>query len=195
MSALFIGIRLPVARFLRVGCLVVGVISSSAFAVPTQATGELASSRLLAAMLEAALPGTLYQEQGVQWLGGHRQITLTKAGPISVSSTAQTITVQFPVRVKFSGNINTQIFMLPVKAACHAQFTAPSAVTFELNRAQKIRVANVAVTLTVPPVMAHCEGYQIPIAALLSAVIQQQKPQWQQDIQQRINQHLAAAGV
>ena len=154
------------------------------------AVSHLATTRLLELLLNAHMPKILHQEKNIPWMGGKRSLIITKAGAAKLTSTATVINIQVPLNVVLSGNINTSMVLVQINAACTANFITPAAIALFINFNKKPLDVVAKVEVTVPPVMADCQGYQLSVQALISAVIEQQKVQWQKNIQQQITDAL-----
>ncbi len=154
-----------------------------------------AAARLLGLVLDTYVPKVLHEEKGVPWLGGTRSIKISKVGQAKLTSTNKTITVTFPLKAVLSGNVDTQVVVLQIKASCRAEFTAPAAIVLSVDFKKKPLQVNAVISVVAPPVTADCDGYQLPVQPLLQAVIEQQKPKWQNDIQQQIADGLMVLGL
>ena len=161
----------------------------------TLAPEDTAAARLLGLVLDTYVPKTLHEEKGVPWLGGKRSIKISKVGQATLTSDEQTITVSFPLKAVLAGNVDTNIVLLQIKAACRAEFTAPAAIKLAVDFTKKPLQVSTVIDVVVPPVTADCDGYQLPVQPLLQAVIEQQKPKWQTDIQQQIADGLMVLGI
>ena len=159
------------------------------------AAEDTAAARLLGLVLDTYVPKVLYEEKGVPWLGGKRSIKISKVGQAKLTSDEETITVTFPLNTVLSGNVDTNVVVLQIKASCRAEFTAPAAIVLTVDFKKKPLQVNTVVDVVVPPVTADCDGYQLPVQPLLQAVIEQQKPKWQNDIQQQIADGLMVLGL
>lgn len=154
------------------------------------AANHLATTRLLGLMLNAHIPKILHQEKNIPWMGGKRSLRITKAGTAVLKSTARIINIQVPLHVALSGNINTDFVVMQVQATCSAAFNAPAAIDLVIDFSQTPLQVKAKVDVDVPPVMADCEGYKLSVQELIRVVIEQQKIQWQNTIQQQINNAL-----
>ena len=159
------------------------------------ALDQTAAARLLAMVLDAYMPKVLHQEKDQPWMGGKRSIKISKVGAPTLNSNRQSITVTFPLKTELSGNINTNLVLMQVKANCVASFTAPAAVNLWVDFTKKPLVVKAVVNMVVPPVMANCDGYQLAVEAVIQNVIEQQKIKWQNDIQQQITDGLRVLGL
>ena len=162
---------------------------------PLVAAEDTAAARLLGLVLDTYVSNVLYEEKGVPWLGGKRTLKITKAGRAKLTSDAQTITVSFPLKTVLSGNINKDMVLVQINAACRASFTAPAEIELTIDFAKKPLKVSALINVQVPPVTANCDGYQLPVQPLLQTIIEQQKPKWQNDIQQQIADGLMALGL
>lgn len=154
------------------------------------AASHLATTRLLGLMLNAHIPKILHQEKNIPWMGGKRSLSITKAGTAVLKSTARIIKIQVPLHVALSGNINTDLVVMQVQATCSAAFNAPAVIDLVIDFSQSPLQVKAKVDVDVPPVMADCEGYKLSVQELIRVVIEQQKIQWQKNIQQQINDAL-----
>lgn len=154
-----------------------------------------AAARLLGLVLDTYIPATLHEEKDIAWMGGKRSLKITKAGAAVLNSNASVITVNFPLKAVLSGNVNTNLVLVQIKAACKASFTAPAAINLAIDFNKKPLAVTALVDVDVPPVMADCDGYKLSVEELIRAVIEQQKMQWQQDIQQQITDGLMVLGL
>lgn len=159
------------------------------------AAEDTAAARLLGLVLDTYVPKILYEEKGVPWLGGKRSLKISKAGQAKLTSDEKTITVTFPLHTVLSGNVDTNIVVLQIKASCRAEFTAPAAIVLTVDLKKKPLQVSTVINVVVPPVSADCDGYQLPVQPLLQAVIEQQKPKWQNDLQQQIADGLMVLGL
>lgn len=160
-----------------------------------QAPVKSAAMVLLGRLIDQALPAELYSEKDVSWMGGKRSLNIHKQGAASIGSDANSIKVRFPVRVRLEGNVDTTLVLVNIKSHCKAAFNMPATVTLLGDFTATPINVDVAVALTVPPVSADCEGYAIAIAPLVQAIIEQQRPKWQAELQQEITAHLRALGL
>ncbi|HEY7774095.1 MAG TPA: DUF4403 family protein [Marinagarivorans sp.] len=169
--------------------------TSTALTKRVIAPEDTAAARLLGRVLDTYVPKVLFEEKDVPWLGGKRSIKITKAGPAKLTSDADTITIAFPLTTALAGNINKDMVLMQINATCRASFTAPAQIVLRVDFAKTPLKVNALINVQAPPVMADCEGYQLPVQPLLQAVIEQQKPTWQNDIQQQIADGLMVLGI
>lgn len=163
--------------------------------VPASKSSPNAAMVLLGRLIDKALPSELYSEKNVAWMGGKRSLVIQKQGAAVITSDQTAIAVRFPVRVTLDGNVDTSLVLVNIKSQCKAAFTMPATVTLTGNFAATPISVETAVALNVPPVSADCEGYAIAIAPLVQAIIEQQRPKWQAELQQEITAHLRALGL
>ncbi len=182
---------LPGVQSLPKSQLVAGVKAVRAH----NALADTAAARLLGLVLDTYIPNTLYEEKSIAWMGGKRSLSITKAGAAVLSSTASVIKVQFPLKAQLYGNVNTNLVLVQIKASCEASFTAPAAIDLTIDFNKKPLQVIAHINVDVPPVMADCDGYKLSVEELIRAVIEQQKTQWQQDIQQQITDGLMVLGL
>jgi hypothetical protein len=163
--------------------------------VSSMAMERTAAARLLGLVLDTYIPAVLHEEKDVPWLGGKRSIKITKAGTATLTSDAQAIVVTFPLAAKLWGDIDTNVLLMNVKAACVADFVAPAKIAIQVNFASKPLDLEVRVDVATPPVLADCEGFKLSVETVIAAVIDQQKPKWQQDIEQQLSDGLMILGL
>lgn len=156
---------------------------------------ETAAAKLLAMALSTRIPLVLYEEKEAPWMGGKRSIKMTKAGAPVLNSSRDNMSVTLPVKASLRGNVNTDLMLLKVQADCQADFIAPAKLLFDVDFKQKPLKVGVSIAVTVPPVMANCEGYQLPVQQLIQAVVEQQKSQWEQNLQKQVNEALLEFGL
>lgn len=156
---------------------------------------QTAAAKLLALVLDSYIPKVLFQEKNQPWLGGTRSMTITKAGAAVLTSDARNIVVSFPLKANLIGDINTNIVLMQIKAHCLAQFTAPAKIVLAVDFNKKPIAVKTQINVTVPPVMADCDGYKLAVENIIQAVIEQQKPQWEKDIQTQISDGLMVLGL
>ena len=156
---------------------------------------QTAAARLLALVLDSYVPQVLFAEKNQPWMGGTRSMTISKAGRSVLSSDANNIVVSFPLKANLIGDINTNIVLMQLKAHCTAQFTAPAKINLAVNfNTKPIKVIS-RIDVTVPPVMADCDGYKLAVEGVIQSVIAQQKPKWEQDIQAQVSDGLMVLGL
>ncbi|MDZ7925098.1 MAG: hypothetical protein U5M23_13840 [Marinagarivorans sp.] len=156
---------------------------------------QTAAARLLALVIDSYIPNVLYNEKNQPWMGGVRSITISKAGASVLSSDANNIVVSFPLKANLIGDINTNIVLMQLKAHCVAQFTAPAKINLAVNLNSKPISVTSRIDLTVPPVMADCDGYKLAVEGVIQSVIVQEKPKWERDIQAQISDGLMVLGL
>lgn len=189
------------------GLMLAAILGSSANAW-SQAAGQANAAKtsakpapqsaamvLMGRLIDQAMPAELYSEKNVAWMGGKRTLVIQKQGQARITSTADTITVRFPVRVTLNGNVDTSLVLVRIKSQCKAAFNLPATVTLRGDFAATPIHVKTDVALTVPPVSADCDGYAVAIAPLVQAIIEQQRPKWQAELQQEITAHLRALGL
>ena len=156
---------------------------------------QTAAARLLALVIDSYIPNVLYNEKNQPWMGGVRSMTISKAGASVLSSDANNIVVSFPLKANLIGDINTNIVLMQLKAHCVAQFTAPAKINLAVNFNSKPIKVTSRIDLTVPPVMADCDGYKLAVEGVIQSVIAQEKPKWERDIQTQISDGLMVLGL
>ncbi len=156
---------------------------------------ETAAAKLLAMALNTHIPLVLHEEKDAPWMGGKRSIKMTKAGKPVLDSSRDKMSVTLPVKASLRGNINTDLMLLKVQANCQADFIAPAKLFFDVDFKQKKLKVDVSIAVTVPPVMANCEGYELPVQQIIQAVVEQQKSQWEQKLQKQVDQAISELGL
>jgi hypothetical protein len=156
---------------------------------------QTAAARLLALVIDSYVPQVLFAEKNQPWMGGTRSMTISKAGSSVLSSDANNIVVSFPLKANLIGDINTNIVLMQLKAHCTAQFTAPAKINLAVNFNTKPIKVSSRIDVTVPPVMADCDGYKLAVEGIIQSVIAQQKPKWEQDIQAQVSDGLMVLGL
>lgn len=168
---------------------------ANAMKAPIKPAPESAAMVLMGRLIDQTMPAELYSEKNVAWMGGKRSLVIKKQGQARITSNADTIAVRFPVRVTLNGNVDTSIVLMRLQRQCKAAFNMPATVNLRGDFAATPIHVKADVELIVPPVSADCEGYAVAIAPLVQAIIEQQRPKWQAELQQEITAQLRALGL
>lgn len=146
------------------------------------------SDQLIAELLHRHTNGMLYQQADNPWPGGTYKLQVFKNGKPRVLSATGSVEVNVPLRVEIAGSAASDF--LKIKMACTANFTTLGRIEFTPREAGVINVLESSITLPIPPVVADCDGVKLPIETYLTAAVQQNKQQWQKDVDEKVNSWL-----
>lgn len=166
--------------------------SGSVVSQPTTKTPHHAKTitdQLLAALLEKHLPTPVYERGNNPWPGGAYKLEVFKIGRPEVISSTANIQVKMPLKILITGNVSNDL--LQVTLNCSTSFTTVGEIFFTPTQPGTINTLASSVTLPIPPVMADCNGMQVPIDEYLKTVVAQNKRQWELKLDTEVKGWLA----
>lgn len=143
------------------------------------------SDQLMAELLHRHTDGMLYQQADNPWPGGTYKLQVFKNGKPRVLSSMGSVEVHVPLRVAIAGTAASDL--LKIKMGCTASFTTLGRVEFTPRQAGIVEVLKSTITLPIPAVVADCDGVKLPIDSYLTVAVEQNKQQWQADVDQKVN--------
>lgn len=147
------------------------------------------SDQLMAEFLHRHTEDMLYQQADNPWPGGTYRLQVFKNGKPRVLSGIGSVEVHVPLRVAINGTAASDL--LKIKMGCTASFTTLGRIVFTPREAGVINALKSNITLPIPAVVADCDGVKLPIDAYLTAAVEQNKQQWQEDVDQKVNAWLS----
>lgn len=141
---------------------------------------------LLAHAIYDQAPDVLFERADNEWPGGQYTFRVMKNGRPQVVSSVDQVDLSIPVRVTIRGEVANDF--LKVRAQCSAAFHTSAQI--RLVRDEKSREAQRVesdITFPVPPVTADCGGANVPVDAVLRALVASQKVQWEARIDAEVD--------
>ncbi len=166
-----------------------GVSLLGLLCVANVSAADSLTNQLLSELLEQHTPGIIHQQANNPWPGGNYTLKVLKNGRPTVHSDSGSIHFQMPLKIDISGDASSSF--LRVHLACKASFTTLGEVRFAPLKPGDVTVLKSDVRVSVPPVMADCDGVQLPIETYVKALVQQKKPDWEAQIDAEVNAWLA----
>lgn len=165
-------------------------LGSAGFAVSAAPAPETAlTDQVLAALLDGHTEPQLYEKSNNPWPGGSYSLEVFKGGKPAVTSSAGRIHLKMPLKIVIAGNAASSL--LKLKLACNASFATTGEVELTPRVKGAVSPLQSNITLPIPSVMADCDGAQLPIDAYLKAFVEQNKRQWESEIDAQVNAQLA----
>lgn len=175
--------RIPVITTV-LWALGMGCLSLPALAQPAPLT-----DKLLSELLDRHAPEKVFEQGENPWPGGDFSVQVLKNGAPQVTSRVQSIHVQMPLKIVIEGNASSSFLRMQLQ--CTASFTTLGEVVFTPRIPGLVNAFDSSITLPVPPVVASCDGMQLPIDEYLQALVNQKKRQWEVQLDEEVNQWLA----
>lgn len=166
----------------------IGLCSATLSVSAAPASGPALTDELLAALLDRHTESQLYEQANNPWPGGNYKFDVIKGGSPTVTSSAGKVHVKMPLKIVIAGNAENGF--LKLKLACKASFTTVGEVEFTPHVEGAILPLKSQIFLPIPPVMADCDGMQLPVEPYLKAFVEQNKRQWESKIDAQVNAQL-----
>ncbi len=158
------------------------------------AQAENITDKLIGKVIEKELPQLLYEEKDKRWDHGIYSIQVRKNGASRFTSNESELAITLPIKVNLSGSIKKNVFGARVSIGCDSDFTTKGHITVSPRGSDNIETS-VAIDIPIPNTSLDCDGIKLPITTLLIALVDKNKIEWQDAIQNKIDTLLAKVGI
>lgn len=174
-------------KFYLALCLILSCVST----VHSQSVTD----KLVVTLVDKHLPKILHQEKNTPWQMGTYDLTVHKTGGAIFSSTHKYLSLTVPIKVLMKGKVNKKILGQKILLNCFSEVLTHARLDIEPKVQPPASKAMVEISVPIPKANLHCDGFKVPIAPLLEQLVINEKPEWEQRLEQDIVDLFKQVGI
>jgi hypothetical protein len=171
--------------------IVIGLLLGCIQAVSAQSVTD----KLIVALVEKHLPQVLHQEKATAWEMGTYDLTVSKTGAATFSSTHQYLSLTVPIKVMMTGLVNKVFIGQKIILNCSSELVTKARLDIKPMIDPPKSKTSVEVSVPVPESNLNCDGLILPIKPLLEQFVADKKRQWEQKLEKDILTMFKQVGI